>query len=93
MMGSLIHRPKLWILDEPMIGLDPLTSSKVSKFMRNYADAGNSIIFSSHNVSSVQKICDRAVIINKGVKTDDFKLADFQADNVDLEEYFLSRTA
>ncbi len=93
MMGSLIHRPKLWILDEPMIGLDPHTSSKVSGFMRDYADGGNTIIFSSHNVGSVQKICDRAVIINKGVKTDDFRLADFHAEKGDLEDYFLSRAA
>lgn len=93
MMGSLIHSPKLWILDEPMIGLDPLTSAKVSDFMREYAAQGNCILFSSHNIDSVQKLCDRAVIINKGVKTDDFRFDESALDGVNLEEYFLTRTA
>jgi len=93
MMGSLIHSPKLWILDEPMIGLDPLTSAKVSDFMREYAAQGNCILFSSHNIDSVQKLCDRAVIINKGVKTDDFRFDESTLEGVNLEEYFLTRTA
>ena len=93
MMGSLIHRPKLWILDEPMIGLDPLTSAKVSDYMKTYAADGNCILFSSHNVNSVRRICERAVIINKGVKTDDFRFEDFSLKGDDLEEYFLEKTA
>ncbi|MDE6303023.1 MAG: ABC transporter ATP-binding protein [Clostridia bacterium] len=92
MMGSLIHRPKLWILDEPMIGLDPLTYARVSEYMREYAAKGNCILFSSHNVNSVRKICTRAVIINGGVKTDDinFKISNLSGE--DLENYFLKRT-
>lgn len=93
MMGSLIHEPKLWILDEPMIGLDPLTSQKAGRFMKEYAAKGNCIIFSSHNVNAVQKLCDRAVIISRGIKTDDFFISEFDSSKYDLEEYFLSRTA
>lgn len=95
MMGSLIHSPKLWIMDEPMIGLDPLTSQRVSDFMKEYAKKGNCILFSSHNINSVQKLCDRAVIIQNGVKTDDFYFEQFECEHpdVNLEEYFLSRTA
>ena len=94
MMGSVIHRPKLWILDEPMIGLDPLTSAKVAAFMKEYALNGNAILFSSHNINSVEKICKRAVIIQGGQKTDDFVIRDFVAQNpgVDLENYFLQKT-
>ena len=94
MMGSLIHNPQLWILDEPMIGLDPVTNAKVCDFMKEYAAKGNCILFSSHNINSVQKLCDRAVIIQNGVKTDDFYFADFKLEHpdVDLEEYFLART-
>lgn len=94
MMGSVIHRPKLWILDEPMIGLDPLTSAKVAAFMKEYAANGNAILFSSHNINSVEKICKRAVIIQGGQKTDDFVIRDFVAQNpgVDLENYFLQKT-
>ena len=94
MMGSLIHLPKLWILDEPMIGLDPATTQRVCKFMTEYAEGGNCILFSSHNISSVQKLCKRAVIISGGVKTDDFLFEDFLKEHkgIDLEQYFLSRT-
>ncbi len=94
MMGSLIHYPKLWILDEPMIGLDPLTSARVSDFMQEYAARGNCVLFSSHNIASVQKICKRAIIINHGTKTDDFVFADFIKEHpeTDLEAYFLSHT-
>lgn len=94
MMGSLIHRPSLWIMDEPMIGLDPITSAKVRDFMIAYAKEGNCILFSSHNIDSVEKLCTRAVIIRKGEKTDDFNIGEFTAANpsMDLEEYFLSRS-
>ncbi len=94
MMGSLIHEPKLWILDEPMIGLDPVTTANVCDFMKRYAAQGNCILFSSHNINSVQKLCDRAVIIHNGIKTDDFYFDDFKKErpDVDLEEYFLTRT-
>ncbi len=90
MMGSLMHRPKLWILDEPMIGLDAFTASRVCDFMLNYAKEGNCILFSSHNITSVHKICTRAVIIRQGVKTDDIDLKDFP-DPTDLENYFLNK--
>lgn len=94
MLGSLIHEPKLWIMDEPMIGLDPVTNARVSAYMLKYAAEGHCILFSSHNISSVQKLCKRAVIINHGKKTDDFEFADFLRANpgVNLEDYFLSRT-
>ncbi len=94
MMGSLIHQPSLWILDEPMIGLDPITTARVSDYMKEYAKAGNCILFSSHNINSVQKLCDRVIIIQNGIKTDDFVVKDFAKEHpdVDLEQYFLTRT-
>lgn len=95
MMGSLIHRPKLWILDEPMIGLDPLTSARVQDFMREYAKSGNCILFSTHNISTVQKVCSRVVIIAESRKIDDFDVSTFAEthQNADLEEYFLAATS
>ncbi len=94
MMGSLIHRPKLWILDEPMIGLDPITSARVADYMRGYAAQGNCILFSSHNINSVQQLCERAIIIQHGIKTDDFYVEKFKEEhpNINLEYYFLTRT-
>lgn len=91
MMGSLIHHPKLWILDEPMTGLDPRTMRAVQDFMRAYAAQGNSIIFSSHALSTVAKLCDRVVLIRKGKQVDelDVKSVCERDPNFDFEEYFL----
>ena len=94
MMGSIIHKPKLWILDEPLGGLDPSTADKVADYMLSYAKEGNCILFSSHNINSVQKICSKIIIMHQGIKTDDFLLQDFIKNNpnINLEEYFLSHT-
>ena len=59
MMASLIHEPDLWILDEPMVGLDPRTQNAVINFMHSYAKKGKTILFSSHNLDVVRRVCDR----------------------------------
>lgn len=91
MMGSLIHHPKLWILDEPMTGLDPHTMRSVQDFMRRYAAAGNTIIFSSHALNTVAKLCDRVVLLRKGHQMNDINVKRILATNpnFDFEEYFL----
>ena len=65
-MGVLIHRPKVWILDEPMTGLDPKSAFILKEMMREHADAGNTVLFSTHVLEVAEKICDRVGIINKG---------------------------
>lgn len=65
-MGVLIHDPNVWILDEPMTGLDPKSSFKLKEMMREHADNGNSVVFSTHVLEVAEKICDRVAIINKG---------------------------
>ncbi len=91
MMGSLMHSPKLWILDEPMTGLDPRTMHAVQEFMRAYAKAGNCIIFSSHALAAVAKLCDRVVVISKGRQTDALNVKERMKSDpkFDFEEYFL----
>lgn len=91
MMGSLIHMPKLWILDEPMTGLDPRTMRAVQDFMREYAKQGNCIIFSSHALNTVARICDRVVLIRKGKQISDINVKEMVTDDptFDFEEYFL----
>lgn len=91
MMGSLMHHPKLWILDEPMTGLDPRTMKAVQEFMHRYVAAGNSIIFSSHALNTVAKLCDRVVLIRKGEQVSDLNVKQIYAanPNFDFEEYFL----
>ena len=66
MMGSLMHEPELWILDEPMLGLDPATQSKVTDFIRDYAKKGNTVLFSTHNLYIAAEVCSKAVIVSGG---------------------------
>lgn len=90
MMGSLMHNPKLWILDEPMTGLDPRTMRAVKNFMREYAAEGNSIIFSSHALNSVAEICDRVVLIRKGLQISNLDIKALMANpDFNFEEFFL----
>jgi ABC-2 type transport system ATP-binding protein len=65
-MGALIHMPKVFILDEPMVGLDPHTANAVKQFFKDYAARGNLVLFSSHNLDVVTKVCDRVYVIDGG---------------------------
>ena len=64
--GALIHAPSLWILDEPMVGLDPKSAHMLKELMRKHCDNGNSVFFSTHILEVAEKLCDRIGIINKG---------------------------
>ncbi|MCI1476943.1 MAG: ABC transporter ATP-binding protein [Clostridium beijerinckii] len=65
-IASLIHSPKVWILDEPFTGLDPQTSYELKMFMKEYAAKGNTIILSSHILEIVENLCDKIILIDKG---------------------------
>ncbi|HHY81339.1 MAG TPA: ABC transporter ATP-binding protein [Clostridiales bacterium] len=65
-MGVLVHNPSVWILDEPMTGLDPRSSFMLKEMMREHADSGNTVFFSTHILDVAEKLCDRVAIINKG---------------------------
>lgn len=88
MMGSLIHDPALWILDEPMLGLDPTTMNAVSEFMRAYAEKGGAVLFSTHNLDAVRRICDRAIVIRGGLIEADMSVKSI-GDGELLERFFL----
>lgn len=65
-IAALIHNPKIWILDEPLTGLDPKSSHTLKEMMRVHADNGNIVLFSTHVLEVAEKICDHVFIINKG---------------------------
>lgn len=65
-IGALLHNPPVWILDEPMTGLDPRSSYDLKEMMRKHADAGKTVFFSTHVLEVAEKVCDRLAIINKG---------------------------
>lgn len=65
-VAALVHDPAVWILDEPLIGLDPTSAFELKKMMREHADKGNAVFFSTHVLEVAEKLCDRIAIIDKG---------------------------
>lgn len=65
-IAALVHNPKVWILDEPLTGLDPTSIFQVKECMKKHAEAGNIVFFSSHLIDIVEKLCDRIAIIKHG---------------------------
>lgn len=65
-IGALLHAPDVWILDEPMTGLDPRSSFMLKEMMREHADAGKTVFFSTHVLDVAEKICDRVAVIDHG---------------------------
>ncbi|MGZ5246361.1 MAG: ABC transporter ATP-binding protein [Flavitalea sp.] len=65
---TVMHEPKLIILDEPFSGLDPVNSNLIKEEIYNLAKKGASIIFSTHRMEQVEEICDHIILMNKGSK-------------------------
>lgn len=65
-IGALIHNPSVWVLDEPMVGLDPKSSHVLKEEMRRHCDAGNTVFFSTHVLEVAERLCDEIAIIDKG---------------------------
>lgn len=94
-IGSLLHNPNNWIIDEPMIGLDPKSTFELKKLMRKNADEGKTVFFSTHILDVAEKVCDKIAIINKGTilfvgTIDDMKKQ--LKENKSLEELFMEIT-
>ncbi|HHU77636.1 MAG: ABC transporter ATP-binding protein [Caldicoprobacterales bacterium] len=94
-MGVLVHNPPVWILDEPMTGLDPRSSFLLKEMMREHADSGNTVFFSTHVLDVAEKLCDRVAIINKGQLLFCGSMEEMQdhfKKNTSLENMFLELT-
>lgn len=65
-VATVLHNPKLLILDEPFSGLDPINAQLIESEIRELARQGTSIIFSTHRMEQVEEMCDHIVLINKG---------------------------
>lgn len=88
-MSALIHDPKVWILDEPLTGLDPNSIFQVKECMRHHAERGNIVFFSSHIIDVVERICDRIAIIKKGQIQCVEAVKDLEARGIVLEDYYM----
>lgn len=65
-IAALVHNPPSWILDEPMTGLDPTAAFQLKAMMKEHAEKGNAVLFSTHVLEVAEKLCDRIIIINHG---------------------------
>lgn len=63
---TIIHEPKLLILDEPFSGLDPVNTERMKKIVGNVREKGKAVIFSTHQMNQVEELCDRILMINHG---------------------------
>lgn len=89
-IGALVHNPKLWVLDEPLTGLDPQSAYLLKQVMREHAKQGNTVFFSSHILDVVENLCDRCCIIDKGKLKGVYDVKQLKRDNISLEKIFMA---
>ena len=93
-IGSLIHKPQIWILDEPMVGLDPASMHALKQEMRAYCESGKTVFFSTHVLDVAERLCDEIGIIRQGkliAKGEPEKLMKLDS-AATLEDLFLNLT-
>lgn len=88
-ISALVHNPKVWILDEPLTGLDPTSIYQVKQCMINHAKEGNIVFFSSHLIDIVEKLCDRVGVIKHGEIQRVDTVKNIEKEYGTLEKYYL----
>ena len=92
-IASLIHNPKVWVLDEPLTGLDPTSAFQIKECMREHANNGNIVFFSSHVIEVVEKICDKICIIQRGKLVCQHAIKDLAKEGKTLEQLYMQHVA
>lgn len=88
LIGALIHEPRLLVLDEPFVGLDPVASHELKKILHELAERGGAVFFSSHVLEVVEKLCNKVAIIRAGELLASGATEDVRG-NASLEDIFL----
>ena len=88
LISALIHTPKLLVLDEPFVGLDPIASHRLKEIMKELCLSGSAIFFSTHVLEVAEKLCDRVGIIKGGKLVKEGTMAEIAGDK-SLESLFL----
>ena len=88
LVSALLHEPKLLVLDEPFVGLDPAASFELKKMLHELASRGSAVFFSSHVLEVVEKLCNKIAIIREGKLLAAGKTEEIRG-NSSLEEVFL----
>ena len=91
-ISAWIHSPKLIIMDEPFVGLDPKASHRLKEMMRRVCDEGGAIFFSTHVLEVAEKLCDKIAIIKQGSLIRSGTMDEVRGDD-SLEEVFLELEA
>ena len=91
-ISAWLHSPKLIVMDEPFVGLDPKASHLLKEMMREHCDAGGAIFFSTHVLEVAEKLCDRIAIIKQGKLIKAGTMEEVKGDD-SLEEVFLELEA
>ena len=87
-IAALIHEPKLFVLDEPFVGLDPIAAFQFKNMMRELCDKGGAVFFSTHVLDVAEKLCDKVAIIKNGRLIKAGTMEEVKGD-ASLEETFL----
>lgn len=88
-IAALVHAPKLWILDEPLTGLDPQSAYQLKLAMKRHAEEGNTVFFSSHILDVVENLCDRCCIIKGGKLQGVYDVKELKSAGESLEKLFI----
>jgi ABC-2 type transport system ATP-binding protein len=88
-IASLIHEPSIWILDEPLTGLDPRSSYQIKELMKSHAEKGNIVFFSSHVIEVVEKICTKIAVITEGELAGIYDVNELKEKGVSLETLYM----
>ncbi len=91
LISAFVHEPKLLILDEPFVGLDPKATFIVKNVMKEFCENGGAIFFSTHILEVAQKLCNKIAIIKNGELVISGKMEDVTKDN-SLEDVFMELT-
>ena len=88
MISGWLHEPKLILMDEPFVGLDPMASHLLKEMMREHCDRGGAIFFSTHVLEVAEKLCDKVAIIREGRLITSGTMEEVKGDD-SLEDVFL----
>ncbi len=93
-IGALIHQPPVWILDEPLSGLDPRAAHLLKEEMQRHCQAGNTVFFSTHVLEVAERLCNRIGVISHGQLRAEGTLEQLRSGEVgaSLEQLFLELT-
>lgn len=91
-IAAWLHDPKLIVMDEPFVGLDPKASYLLKEMMREHCDRGGAIFFSTHVLEVAEKLCDKVAIIKQGKLIKEGTMEEVKGDE-SLEEVFLELEA